>query len=286
MKPLLILLPLAAVAAAFVVPDQQITEQLRLQNQELPRPLFDGFQDGLEDIWAGVEDAFKDTVAFSNNAIDNAINMASDAATDAKGAFESYLTMEKWDIQAWLDSADEAVGFVDEVGDTENDKPHHPHHGHHGHHEPEKTIYELISGSKYTTILTKLINEYPDLVDALNSTTNNYTVFAPTDEAFEKLPKHHKKPSKELIKKVLSYHVLPERYPTSRLLSSHTLPTSLHGDSLGGDAQRLRVGLSLRGLSINLFSKVVASNLVRLCAPKQKSVLIRLARYQWFNPRR
>ena len=53
--------------------------------------------------------------------------------------------------------------------------PHHPPH----HHKPNMTVYQLIAGSKYTTKLAKLISEYDDLVEALNSTKANYTVFAP-----------------------------------------------------------------------------------------------------------
>merc|ERR1712098_980495 len=64
---------------------------------------------------------------------------------------------------------------------------------------------------------------------------------------FEKLPKGHKKPSKELIKKVLAYHVSPDFYPAGRVLVTHTIPTALGEDSLGGNPQRLRVGINIFG---------------------------------------
>jgi uncharacterized surface protein with fasciclin (FAS1) repeats len=67
------------------------------------------------------------------------------------------------------------------------------------------TIYELISKSKYTTKLAKLIDEFPEFVKALNSTAHNYTVFAPTNRAFKKIPKHAPKPSKEILKTFLDY---------------------------------------------------------------------------------
>jgi len=99
-------------------------------------------------------------------------------------------------------------------------------------------------------------------VEILNGTAANYTLFAPTDKAFEKIPKGHKKPSKELIKKVLAYHLSPEFYPAGRVLVSHTIPTSLGEDQLGGEPQRLRVGLGLfKGLSINFYSKIIAVNI-------------------------
>ncbi|PIG85568.1 Fasciclin domain family protein [Aspergillus arachidicola] len=56
------------------------------------------------------------------------------------------------------------------------------------HHPPsDKTIYELITESKYTTILAKLIKEDEELVHLLNSTEANHTFFAPTDDAFKKI---------------------------------------------------------------------------------------------------
>jgi uncharacterized surface protein with fasciclin (FAS1) repeats len=84
---------------------------------------------------------------------------------------------------------------------------------------------KLISESKYTTKLAKLIDEYDDLVKLLNGTKANYTVFAPTDEAFEKIPHHGKKPSKEVLKSILLYHVSDDFYPAGRVLHSYTIPT-------------------------------------------------------------
>ena len=66
-------------------------------------------------------------------------------------------------------------------GEVEDFGKHHGGHGHHGHHhKPNETVYELISKSKYTTKLAALINEYEDVVELLNGTSANFTVFAPT----------------------------------------------------------------------------------------------------------
>jgi len=161
---------------------------------------------------------------------------------------------------------DSASNSLDEFIDFEH--PHHPHHPpHHGkprhphHGKPNLTVYELINTSKYTTKLAKLINGYPDLVEILNGTAANYTIFAPTDKAFEKIPKQHEKPNKELIRNVLAYHVSPDFYPAGRVLLSHTIPTSYGEERLGGEPQRLRLGLSLKGLTVNFYSHVVAANI-------------------------
>jgi uncharacterized surface protein with fasciclin (FAS1) repeats len=291
-----ILLPLAALTSAIVLPDEQMTNQLILESQKEPS-LFEKLQGNAEDFWEGVEESFKDAVAFSENALDNAINVATDAAEQARGTFECHASMSKFDVAGWLSTEGDATGGIDafEAEGPPHRKPPHkkpPHHRkppHHGHpHKSDKTIYQLISSSKYTTKLAKLIDEYPDLVETLNGTAANYTLFAPTDKAFEKIHKGHKKPSKELIKKVLAYHVSPHFYPAGRILSTHTIPTALGEDSLGGEPQRLRVGLGLfKGLNINFYSKVVAANIVRLSLyllilVSLTSILVRL---QWCDSR-
>jgi len=227
----------------------------------------DKLQDNVENTWSSIEDTFKDAVAFSGNAFDNAINSISDVSEKVKSSFECHASMMKWDVKEWLDSTVTTIDEELDVFDHPHKKPKHPHHGHpphhgHGHpHKPNQTVYELIASSKYTTKLAKLINKYPDLVKTLNGTKANYTVFAPTDKAFEKIPKHGREPSDELIKKVLSYHVSPDFYPAGRILVSHTIPTVLEEKALGGEAQRLRVSLGLRGLTVNFYSKVVAANI-------------------------
>ncbi|RMZ74375.1 fasciclin domain family [Pyrenophora seminiperda CCB06] len=146
--------------------------------------------------------------------------------------------------------------------------PHHgpPHHGkpHHPHHDdkPNRTVYELINESKYTTkarrILAKWINEFDDIVELLNGTSANFTIFAPTDEAFEKIPDHGKHPSKEVLKAILKYHVSGDFYPAGRVLHSYTIPTLYTPSENLGHAQRLTVRVTLKGPAINFYSRLVA----------------------------
>lgn len=268
MKFIHTLLPLAALTSAFVLPNEEITEQLRIQSEEKSHSIFDKFGKNVDDAWASVEHSFKDAVAFSGNAFDDAINSASEAAETAKASFQCHASMMKYDVQGWLDSAVTTIEDEVDVLDRPHKKPKHPHHGHGPDHKPNQTVYQLISSSKYTTKLAKLINKFPDLVETLNGTAANYTVFAPTDAAFEKIPKHDGKgPSDELIKKVLAYHVSPDFYPAGRVLVSHTIPTALGEKALGGEPQRLRVSIGLKGLSVNFYSRVVAVNIVRLSFP-------------------
>jgi uncharacterized surface protein with fasciclin (FAS1) repeats len=98
-------------------------------------------------------------------------------------------------------------------------------------------------------------------VKLLNGTKANYTVFAPTDEAFEKIPEHHKKPSKEALKSVLLYHVSDDFYPAGRVLHSYTIPTLYEPEKNLGHKQRLTVRVTLKGPAINFYSRLVAVNI-------------------------
>jgi uncharacterized surface protein with fasciclin (FAS1) repeats len=252
------ILPFVAVATAFVIPDETIINQIIVESKNAGHSILEKLP-----TKEGLYNTVKDVVKFSENAVDSAMEAVSSAADTATLAVHTcHESMEAFDGKSWLESAVEEV----HVSSEDHDRPHHPPHHkkpHHDHGKPNLTVYQLIAGSKYTTKLAKLISEYDDLVDALNGTAANYTVFAPTDAAFERIPKHHGKPSKEIIKKILSYHVSADFYPAGRVLASHTIPTIFKEDALGGESQRLRVGFGLlKGLNINFYSKVVAANIV------------------------
>lgn len=96
MKLIYTLLPLAT---AFLIPDEQITSQIVAQKE--PQTFLDRLQGSVDDVWSGVEESLKDAVAFSGNAIDNAINAASDVADKARSSFECHMSMTKFDAQEW-----------------------------------------------------------------------------------------------------------------------------------------------------------------------------------------
>jgi uncharacterized surface protein with fasciclin (FAS1) repeats len=264
------LLPLAVLSTAYVVVDEAVLSQIALESNDAPKSFLNKLP-SKDDIFSPVKETYHDVVDYSENAIDRAIHAASHATDEATSAFQCYSSMTAFDPQSWLDSA---VNVVDEVDVPDSDdphrrphhRPHHrPGHGRHGHHgKPNHTIWELINMSKYTTKLAKLIGEYDDLVNLLNGTTNNFTLFAPTDKAFERIPGDHK-PDKQTVKNILAYHVSPDFYPARRVLVTHTIPSSYHEVKLGGELQRLRVGLGLfKGLNINFFSRIVAVDIVSL----------------------
>ena len=197
------------------------------------------------------QNTFSRVVKSSKNAFDEAFEIATETGNTVSQRIEESV----FDTKSWLDTAYTSI----------NDLGKHGRHGHHGHYgKPNQTVYELIAGSKYTTKLAALISEYDDLVELLNGTTANFTVFAPIDKAFEKIPEHAPKPSKEFLKKVLTYHISSEFYPAGRVLVTHTIPTLLEGESLGGEAQRLSTNIGLRGLTVNFYSRIIAIDIVNI----------------------
>jgi uncharacterized surface protein with fasciclin (FAS1) repeats len=275
----LTLLPLAVAATAFVIPDEQTMNSLSLDYQETPaRSLFDKIPSA-EEAWQELDEVVSEAAGCAKHVFDEAVDHTFTAAVKFGEKFEDALAGE-----AWLQSAHYDLDLFTTQGENEDHPPHHgppphpgpPHHGppphpgppHHRkphrpphHHKPNLTLYELISKSKYTTKAAKLIDEFPEIVKALNSTAHNYTIFVPTDRAFKKIPKHAPKPSKKVLKAFLEYHASKEFFPARRVLASTTIPTALKDEAIGGFPQRLSTQVGLRGLTINFYSRVVAVNI-------------------------
>ena len=247
---LISVLPLAALTTAFVIPNEQVMSEIAVEPYRTSSSILDKMptKDQLVDNFGNT---FSKVVQSSKNVFDLAIESASESGHE----FSQKIEETSVNTKPWLES--EAHGIDSELGDYE-------HHGRKGHHhKPNMTVYQLISESKYTTKLAKLINEYEDLVTLLNGTAANYTIFAPVDKAFEKIP-GHRKPSKEDIKKILLYHVSADFYPAGRVLVTHTIPTALVGEDLAGEMQRLSTNIGLKGLTVNFYSRIIAINIVNI----------------------
>ncbi|KAF2177199.1 FAS1 domain-containing protein [Zopfia rhizophila CBS 207.26] len=223
-----------------------------------------------EDLFQTIEKSGKHILDTSQNVLDDALGEATDAVKSVGDNVYHKIHHAGCDIESWLEGSPYADDSFEDFKEEPNPphrrpphrkpppkgKPRHPPH----HQKPNLTVYELINESKYTTRLAKLINEYDDLVETLNSTKANYTVFAPTDAAFEKIPEHGKKPSKEFIKDLLLYHVSDKAYLARDVLQSYTIPTLYEPDKLG-HGQRLTVRVTFKGPTINFYSRIVAVNI-------------------------
>lgn len=282
------ILSLAAIASAFVIPDQQTLESLSLEKSEAQdneHPFWDRVQNRAEDFWEELEEEFTKASKCAKHKFAEVADTFHESAVKYSEDFQNAFAGDEW-----LKTADYDLDLVDDgpphhgppghgppghgppghgppghgppgrrppPGDGkpgDGKKPHHPpHHG-----PSNATIYELISKSKYTTKLAAAIDEFPDLVELLNGTKANYTLFAPTDRAFEKIPEHAPKPPKEFLKKLLTYHVSSEFYPAGRVLVSRTIPTELEAEAIGKVPQRISTSIGISGLHLNFYSRVVA----------------------------
>ena len=259
-----ILLPLAALSTAIVIPEQDVMSQIAIEPAKEANSVIEDIESKLpskDEVFDSLKDSVSTVVDNSRSALDDAISWAEDsfqAATDTLG--DEYYDLESWLSESQFDVADD------------HDRPHPPHGPGHRHppqapHNPNKTVYELIAESKYSTKLAELISEDQELVDLLNGTTANFTVFVPIDKAFDKIPEEGKKVLKERAREILSYHISPNFYPAGRILVTRTVPTLLEGKYLSRDPkvtpQRLSTNIGLRGLTVNYYSRVVGANLVR-----------------------
>lgn len=143
-------------------------------------------------------------------------------------------------------------------------------HGHfHGsshHHCTDKSIYELISSNKHTKIFTRIIDHHDEIVKILNSTSpSNYTVFVPIDAAFKNM-RHHPHPniSKDDVLHWLQYHISPKVFTAHDFLDVQTVPTLRHQKTKSEDPQRISTSISRKGLTLNLYSHVIRSDIVSL----------------------
>jgi uncharacterized surface protein with fasciclin (FAS1) repeats len=92
---------------------------------------------------------------------------------------------------------------------------------------PSKNIVETAAGAPQFSTLVSLVKK-AGLVGVLSGKTN-YTVFAPTNAAFNKVPKktlNELASDKAMLKKVLLYHVLPGKVPASKVLKTKSAKTA------------------------------------------------------------
>lgn len=96
---------------------------------------------------------------------------------------------------------------------------------------PATVVDIALSSPNFSTLVSFL--QAADLVGALQ-TTQNLTVFAPTNEAFAKLPAEvvdALKANPELLKQVLLYHVAPSTLDSGKVTTAETVAT-LQGETI------------------------------------------------------
>lgn len=155
-------------------------------------------------------------------------------------------------------------GFVKQTGDNDFDLDSNTDdlrtrgHCHHG--NRNKTTYQLLTSGKKTSLFGKLISEFDDIVNLLNSTDKSHTVLVPRDKVLKRAMHHHV--PKEYVKKFIEYHILAEPKTARDIYHSRTIRTVLEQDELGDHDQRISTQFGITGLTINYISHIVMANLV------------------------
>ncbi|OBT58666.1 hypothetical protein VE04_01098 [Pseudogymnoascus sp. 24MN13] len=256
------ILPLVAISAAFVLPEETEVGQQKFVPKK-SRTFF-------ERISSSFGDRYQKSISLTENALDEAISeiilvtLVIQTAHIVRIAQIIQIVRTAQIVQTIqitrITQTTQTTLIIQIIQTTPITRL--THLTHHIHPTPLVPLILLTIRSRIMATASRtIINQFDDLVQLLNSTEANYTIFAPTNDAFKHLPGFHKKPSKEIIKAILEYHLSPDLYPLRRLLLSHTVPTSLKEDGLGGNAQRLRIGLGLRGLNVNFVTHFKAVNI-------------------------
>lgn len=184
-------LALAGLGSSFVLPEEQVFIGLSKSNNDRQEEKLPSLEHITEKLQHGAEQTWTDLLEVSDRVMSYFDFAVDSAGTKLAGWAETFDTkgwMEPEVVQVEHTMKDEDHEHPPHHGPPRHGRPHHPppHHGrphHPPHHDKSnKTVYELIAESKYTTKLAKLINDYPDIVAILNGTTANFTVFAPTGQ--------------------------------------------------------------------------------------------------------
>ncbi|PMD43899.1 Fasciclin-domain-containing protein [Hyaloscypha variabilis F] len=248
MKWVCSVLPLAAITTAWVLPEKHVMEQIAIETH--PHSYPNRLHDSGDTLWSGFDS--QDAVVVVDNAVSSATKVI-------QAKVECHQSTSVFSAQEWLTKTEEDLDIDESI--TGQYKPQeNPQNLHQGQ-DSLPTVYQLITSSEYTQKFAKLIDEHPDLVELLNGTASNYTVFVPTDASFPNHPDDGKEPPKELVHKVLSYHISPLPYDAYSIFFARTIGTLLTEESLGGYPQRLRVGFGLSGLRLNFKSRIITADI-------------------------
>jgi uncharacterized surface protein with fasciclin (FAS1) repeats len=123
----------------------------------------------------------------------------------------------------------------------------------------EQDIVDIAAGAGTFGTLVAAV-QAADLVDVLKS-DGPFTVFAPTDDAFAKLPEGTVETllmpeNKEQLVAVLTYHVLPGKVMSSDITGQMVTPATVQGSMVDIDATD---GVMVDGASV-IQADIVASN--------------------------
>lgn len=125
----------------------------------------------------------------------------------------------------------------------------------------DNNLLDVLAADKRFSKMVELINDDEEVRNALTDPGANYTVFAPVNEAFERvLEFFDEAPSKDLIRSMLFYHISNENIPGREIAHVRVISTALMPSGLNGEHQVLRVESHYEKTYIN-YAKVIETDI-------------------------
>ena len=126
---------------------------------------------------------------------------------------------------------------------------------------PLLTVWDVIKNDNNVSTFAKILGEFDDIVGGLRAPRAKFTVYAPTNEAFEKetfaqdLPWFY-------WKFLIGYHMGAGAFPKETLLSMATVPSFVNADIFFKYRQRISTQLESGELLFNRKANCVGPNIV------------------------
>ncbi|KAI1979780.1 hypothetical protein LOZ53_004527 [Ophidiomyces ophidiicola] len=226
MKSLFVLNTVSAVAG-FVIPEQNLLGSV--------------VEDGFEPPWAipgpETQGNFASMVSYADELSNNL------ELTSSWSLHRSYLAEEA--------SACDLGAHIESCG-----------HWNDHHYSNNKTVYQIITSNKDTSLFAKSVSQFDDIVKILDSPDKHHTVLVPGNRAMEAAMKFH--PGKEFTRQIVEYHILQKPKTAKQIFHSRTIPTLLEQNELGDHDQRISTQFTALGMTINYMARIYKSNLVGL----------------------
>ena len=110
--------------------------------------------------------------------------------------------------------------------------------------KPFRNIFQLLSSSLNNKPLSKLFSLLPNSLIELLSSSNNYTLLAPSDDAFEAIKETVESLEPEQLLIILKNHIIPGKFVSSDLNNGMIINTLLTSEALAGENLTLTVNIS------------------------------------------
>jgi hypothetical protein len=126
---------------------------------------------------------------------------------------------------------------------------------------PSATIWDLMKDDPSISMFIKRLEALPRVIEGLASKAGQFTVYAPTNEAFEKEHLPYDMPSFGWMM-LVGYHMGQGAHSREDLMGKSTVSSFLHADRFFKYKQRISTQAGPDGIVLNFKAKVLESEVV------------------------